>query len=534
MPERSQYTTYQVERTEPLEQAVPSQQTAEASPLEQVVEDSLYTEAYSAGPSSNPGLADFIDGKLSVAQSLNVWFGDVKSQVDQLGLQEWKRSSMFRISRDLAEIDHLVNEQLNAILHHPRFQALEASWRGLEMLVEANVREGTNQIRTRFLNISWREIHRDFQRANDFDNSQIFRKVYEDEFGTPGGIPFSVLIGDYEIHPRPTPEHPFDDIAILGHIAGVAAAAFCPFVCGAAPAMFGVDNFLELQQTVDLGQGFQLPEFTKWRTLRKHDDARFLGIAMPRILMRAPYELKDTPGLNFTETTVADHLGKYLWGNAAYAWATVLMRTFATSGWLADIRGVERNRDGGGLVTNLASISFRTDRKGVALRSSTDLMITDQQESGLAKLGFLPICKCYDTEYSAFYSSQSIQEPMSYDTAVSTANANISTMMQYMLCVSRFAHYLKVIARDIVGSAIKPDELQTILDRWIKDYVTPDDHARPEIKAKRPLRQADITVSQDPGKSGSYQCTFSLLPHYQLDDLSAAIRLRTTTKKRES
>ncbi len=534
MPERSQYTTYQVDRIEPMEQSEALQPAAELSLLGQVVATTLYADDYLVGQYSNVGLADFIDGKLSFSQSLLLWFGDVKSQINELGLREWKQSAAFRLSREIAEIDQIINEQLNAILHNPRFQTLEASWRGLEMLVDANRREGTNQIRIRFLNVSWREIHRDFQRANDFDNSQIFRKIYEDEFGTPGGLPYSVLIGDYEIHPRPTPEHPFDDIAILGHMAGVAAAAFCPFVCGASPAMFGVDNFMELQQTVDLAQGFQLPEFTKWRSLRKHDDARFLGIAMPRILMRAPYELKDSPGLNFTENTVANHVGNYLWGNAAYAWATVLMRTFATSGWLADIRGVERNRDGGGLVTNLASISFGTDRKGVSLRSSTDLMVTDQQESALAKLGFLPICQCHDTEYSAFYSSQSIQEALTYDTAVATANANISTMMQYMLCVSRFAHYLKVIARDVVGSAIEPDEMQTILDRWIKNYVTPDDHARPEIKAKRPLRQAEITVSRDPGKPGSYQCTFSLLPHYQLDDLSAAIRLKpTTTSKRD-
>jgi type VI secretion system ImpC/EvpB family protein len=530
MPERSQGESYAVERTELPQQTVRPLQPVSESLLDLVVANSLGAREDVASQRSNLRLADFIDGKLSDSQSLNVWFGDVKSQIDELGLHAWKRSSMFRLSRELAEIDHLVNEQLNAILHHARFQSLEASWRGLEMLVDASRIEGTNQVRIRFLNISWREIYRDFQRANDFDNSQIFQKVYEEEFGSPGGIPFSVLIGDYEVHSRPTPEHP-DDIAILGHMAGVAAAAFCPFVCGASPSLFGVDNFSELQQTVDLGQGFQLPEFTKWRTLRKQEDARFLGIAMPRILMRAPYELKDTHGFNFTECTEADHLGKYLWGNAAFAWATVLIRTFATSGWLADIRGVERNRDGGGLVTGLATVSFGTDRKGVALRSSTDLIVTDQQESALAKLGFLPICQCHDTEYAAFYSSQSIQEPISYDTAVATANAHISTMMQYMLCVSRFAHYLKVIARDIVGSAVEPDEMQTILDRWIKAYVTPDDHARPEIKARRPLRQADITVSRELGKSGSFQCTFSLLPHYQLDDLTAAIRLRTTSKR---
>ncbi len=530
MPERIQYTTYQVEG----EDEVSSPWAG--SVLEQIVEFTVVpSESREAKDraSPKPGLTDFIAGKLSIAQGLKFWFGDVQSQVVEQGLAQWKRSAAYRLSRDIAEIDGLVKEQLNSVLHHPKFQALEASWRGLEMLVEAVQREGTRQIRIRFLNISWKELHRDFERANDFDNSQIFRKIYEDEFGTPGGIPFGVMIGDYEIHPRPTLAHPYDDVAILGHMAGVAAAAFCPFVCGASPALFGVDSFQELQQTQDLGRGFQLPEFVKWRSLRKEDDARFVGIAMPRILMRAPYEQQDTLGFNFTEDTATEHSGNYLWGNAAYAWAGVLIRTFASSGWLADVRGVERNRDGGGLVTNLPSISFGTDRAGVARRCSTDLIVTDQQESALAKLGFLPICQCHDTEFAAYYSSQSMQEPKPYDSAVATANANISSMLQYMLCVSRFAHYLKVIARDVVGSSLEAEEMQSILDRWIKNYVTPDDRARPEIKARRPLRQAEISVTREPGKSGSYQCTFSLLPHYQLDDLSAAIRLQTTMSKRE-
>jgi type VI secretion system ImpC/EvpB family protein len=533
MPDPTQQPAFEVIQEEL------SPQATTLSLLELVVQGSIdsagrHEASPGVGPSSLPGLSDFISGQLTLAQSLKFWLGDIETQATEEGFSQWKRMSAFRLSRDIAEIDLLVSDQLNAILHHTRFQSLEASWRGLEMLCRSAEHETASKVVVRFLNVSWREIQRDFERASDFDNSQLFRKIYEDEFGSPGGRPYSVLIGDYEIHPRPTPEHPFDDIAILGKIAGVAAAAFCPFVCGASPALFGVDNFTELQQTKDLGRGFQLPEFVKWRSLRNEEDARFVGIAMPRVLMRKPYELRDTIGFNFVEDTAADHLRKHLWGNAAYAWAGVLIRTFKVSGWLADIRGVERNREGGGMVTNLPSISFSTDRDGVALRSSTDLVVTDLQESVLAKLGFLPICQCHDTEFAAFYSSQSIQIPKPYDSAVATANANISTMLQYILCVSRFAHYLKVIARDLVGSAIEPEDLQTQLDRWIKEYVTPDDRARPEIKAKRPLRQAEITVTRESGKAGSYQCTFSLLPHYQLDDLSASIRLQTTFQRREA
>lgn len=481
-------------------------------------------------PTAHAPLAQFIDGGLSTEQALRLWLGNYREQIAEQGFTTWQRSTAATLNCLTAEIDRILGEQLNEVLHAPRFQALEASWRGLKMLTDEVNREGSRQVQIRCLSVSWRELQRDFERASSFDNSHLFRKIYEDEFGTPGGIPYSVLIGDYEIHPRPTPDHPYDDIAMLEKLAGVAAAAFCPFVCGASPAMFGVDNFTDLQRTKDLARGFELPEFVKWRSLRRTEDARFVGLAMPRILMREPYSMKDTQGFCFAEDVSATHLGKHLWGNAAFAWGSVLIRTFSRSGWLADIRGTERNRDGGGLVTNLPSLSFPTDRQGVALRCSSDLIITDQQESTLSKLGFLPMCACHDTPYAAFYSSQSIQESAVYDNAAATASAHISAMLQYMLCVSRFAHYLKVIARDLVGSAVEPADLQDKLDRWIKQYVTPDDAARPEVKAKRPLRQAEINVQSDPGNPGTYKCTFSLLPHYQLDDLNADIRLTTKTR----
>lgn len=479
-------------------------------------------------------LQQFIHGELSTEQSLRLWFGDFKSRIEADGIAAWKRFATLRLTHEIAEIDRLVGEQLNTVLHHKRFQALEASWRGLDMLVASSGRESTRQVRVKLLNVSWKEVQRDFERASEFDNSNIFQKVYEDEFGSPGGQPFGLLVGDYEIHPRPTAEHPYDDIATLGHMAGVAAASFCPFVCSASPSLFGVDSFVDLQHTQDLSRGFLLPEFVKWRSLRKLEDARFVGLALPHILVREPYKLEDTQGFCFEEDVAADHLGKYLWGNAAYAWAGVLLRTFAESGWLADIRGTERNLETGGIVTNLPSVPFATDRAGVAKRTSTDLVVTDAQESSFSKLGFLPLCQCHDTELAAFYSSQSIQEPTAYDSPVASANANISAMLQYMLCVSRFAHYLKVIARDVVGSATEPEDMQSVLDTWIKQYVTPDDSAKPEVKARRPLRQAEVYVVRDPGRPGSFQCTFSLLPHYQLDELSASIRLQTTMNNRDN
>lgn len=505
-----------------------------ADPLGSLLGHILEQERSPTGPSEQrpaQPMLEFAAGKLSSEEALQLWLGNVNEQVRISGYSAWKSEATVYLSRIIAGIDAIVEKQLNSILHAKRFQALEASWRGLQMLV-ASVTQ-PEQTRIRVLNVSWREIQRDFERASDFDNSQIFKKVYEEEFGMPGGTPYSVLIGDYEIHPRPTAEHPYDDVAILGHLSGVAAAAFCPFVCGASPSMFGVNDFLELQNTQDLAQGFRLAEFVKWRALRQQEDARFIGIAMPRVLMRAPYAPTATQGFCFHESVRSHHLGNYLWGNAAYAWATVLIRTFSQTGWLADIRGTERDTEGGGLVTSLPSLNFGTDRRGVALRSSTDLVVTDQQEAELAKLGFLALCQCWDSEYSAFYSSQSIQLPAKYDSPVATANASISTMLQYMLCVSRFSHYLKVIARDMVGEAAEPEDLETKLDRWIKRYVTPDERARPETKARLPLRQAQVNVARDPSNPGAYSCTFSLLPHYQLDELTASIRLQTTFKKLE-
>lgn len=477
-------------------------------------------------------LDEFHAGMLSVGDALRLWFGRLDREAAQRDFARWRKELTAILTRDTGTIDRLLNDQINAVLHHPKLQKLEASWRGLRMLVDNVDREESRHLRVRVLNVSWKEIQKDFERATEFDNSLLFRKIYEDEFGMPGGIPYGALVGDFEIHLRPSPEHPYDDLSMLGQLSGIAAAAFCPLVCGAHPSLFGVDDFYELQSTRDLAKGFQLNEFVKWRALRKTEDARFVGLALPRILMREPYRIHDTDGFCFREVVASPTGAKYLWGNASYAWASVLIRSYAETGWLADIRGVDRNRDGGGLLTSLPSVSFNTDRAGIATRSSTDLIITDRQEAEFSRLGFLPLCQCYDSEFCAYYGSQSIQEPVSYDSPVATANAHISTMLHYMLCVSRFAHYLKVMARDFVGSVTEPEDLRNRLDAWIKQYVTPDEGASPQAKARRPLREAEINVVRDPGKPGTMLCTFNLLPHYQLDELSAAIRLTTTTDRK--
>jgi type VI secretion system ImpC/EvpB family protein len=457
----------------------------------------------------------------SLAQALVYWLGPC-SGLDQEHLVR-------RLNRDVAAIDQLVNAQLNEILHHPTFQKLEASWRGLRYLVDRVDEEAEHNLKIRVLNASWRELERDFERAVEFDQSQLFRKVYEEEFGTPGGEPYAVLLGDFEIHPRPTPDHPHDDLALLTALARVAAAAFCPFIASVAPAMFGLDDFSGLEYRLDHAQTLQRLDYLKWNALRKTDDARFVGLTLPRALARLPYEDDGTrvDRFCFREEVSGPDRRRYLWGSAVYAFGSVLIRAFAETGWLADIRGVQRAVEGGGLVAGLPTPSFGTDQRGVALKSSTDVIVTDRLERELSELGFLPLCACQDTEYAAFYSSPSIQQPKLYDRPAATANARLSSMLPYMLCVSRFAHYVKVLGRDKTGAFSEPHELEEFLQRWIVRYVTTDAEASAEVKAKFPLREAKVEVRNQPGKPGAYQCIMHLAPHYELDELTATVRVAT-------
>lgn len=431
------------------------------------------------------------------------------------------------LGRDIARLDDVLSRQLEVILHHPRFQKLEASWRGLHYLTEQA--EGAENVKIRVLSVSWKEIARDLERAIEFDQSQLFHKVYSDEFGMPGGEPFGLLLGDYEIRPHPSAEHPVDDVAALERISQVAAAAFAPFVAGVHPSMFGLDEFPELEQPLNLPRTFDQLEYLKWKEFRKSEDARFVGLVLPRVLMRLPYDddASRVDGFHFRESVAGPNRSAYLWGNAIYAFGAVAVRSFAESGWLAGIRGVARDRLEGGLVTNLPVHSFATDKYGVATKCSTDVVITDAQEHGLSELGFLPLCHCAQTDFSAFYSSQSVQVPKRYDEPAATANARISAMLQYILCASRFAHYLKVLVRDKVGTFAEASECEEYLHGWIQRYVTADSDAPPETKARYPLREAKIQVRENPGKPGDYRCVAHLLPHFELDELNTSLKLVT-------
>jgi type VI secretion system ImpC/EvpB family protein len=442
-----------------------------------------------------------------------------------------------RLSRDVARIDDLMARQVNQILHHPSFQKLEASWRGLRYLHDKLPED--DSVKIKVLNVTWNELSADQTRALEFDQSQLFRKVYESEFGHPGGEPFGVLLGDYEMHHRPSAHHAHDDLEVLSKIAGVAAAAFAPFFAGVHPSFFGLDSFTALERSLKLGDIFEQPDYIKWRALRQAEDARFVGLTLPRILMRLPYGAPGAPrdALGLREDVEGPDRSHYLWGNAVYAFGGVLIRSFANSQWLADIRGVRTGVDAGGtkvclddggLVSGLPVHSFATDRTGVAVKCSTDVIITDSQEKGIGELGFIPLCHCYDTEFSVFYGNQSIQKPATYDDPRASANARLSVMLQYMLCVSRFAHYIKVLARDKIGSVITPEECEDYLRKWLHNYVTATENAGPEVKAKYPLREAKVQVRELPDAPGSYYCQVHLRPHYQLDQMFMSVKLSTT------
>jgi type VI secretion system ImpC/EvpB family protein len=442
-----------------------------------------------------------------------------------------------RLSRDVARIDALISDQLNAILHHRQFQKLEASWRGLQFLVDG-LPEG-DSIKIRILNITWRELTQDQDRALEFDQSQLFRKVYESEFGHPGGEPFGVLLGDYEIHHRPGPDHPFaGDVETLGKIGSVAAAAFAPFIAGVHPSFFGLDHYSELERPLNLPRTFEQLEYLKWRALRQAEDSRFVGLVLPRVLIRLPYGPRGSldAGIGFREDVGGEDRSNYLWASAVYAFGSILLRAFAASGWLADIRGVRQGKGEGGkricledagLVTGLPVHWFLTDRNGLASKCSTEVIITDEQEKGLGDLGFIPLCHCHDTEYAAFYACPSIQKPTVYDDDTATANARISAMLQYMLCVSRFSHYIKVISRDKIGGMTGPEEVEDYLRQWLRNYITANDSGGPEIKAKYPLREAKVQVRERRDQPGTYQCVIHLRPHYQLEQMRTSLRLST-------
>ena len=419
------------------------------------------------------------------------------------------------INARIADIDQLLTNQLNEILHQKEFQKLEASWRGLHYVVHES--ETSPMLKIRVLNASKEDLRRDLERAVEFDQSALFKKIYEEEYGTFGGAPYGALIGDYEFS-RTSP-----DISLLEKISNVAAGAHAPFVAAAAPDLLNLESFTDLTAPRDLSKIFESVDYAKWRSFRESEDSRYVGLCLPHILTRLPYGPDTNPveAFRYKEDVDGRDHGKYLWSNAAYAMATRLTSAFAHHGWCAAIRGAE----GGGLVEGLPTHTFKTDEGELALKCPTEIAITDRREKELSDLGFVPLVHCKGTDYAAFFGAQSAQKPKKYDTDAANANARLSAQLPYMLAMSRFAHYLKAMMRDKIGSFMSRSECEYFLNRWITNYVTLDDNASPAFKAQKPLREARIEVSEVAGKPGVYKAVAFLRPHFQLDELSVSLRL---------
>ncbi|HSY71319.1 MAG TPA: type VI secretion system contractile sheath large subunit [Alloacidobacterium sp.] len=441
----------------------------------------------------------------------------VKEFVSQVleGHMTLTRDAEATIQTRIAQIDHLISLQLNEVLHYPAFQKLEGTWRGLKYLLDQS--ETSDMLKIKVLNVSKREVLKDLQRASEFDQSALFKKVYEEEFGVFGGAPFASIVGDFEFGRGP------EDMELLERISQVASAAHAPFLTAASSDLLNLSSYTQLGAPRDIGKIFDSTEYAKWKSFRQSDDSRYVALTLPHILMRLPYgkDTKTIDAFDYEEAVDGSDHSKYLWGNAAWGLAARLTNSFARHGWCAAIRGVE----GGGLVEGLPAHTFRTDEGDVALKCPTEVAITDRREKELADQGLVPLVHCKGTDYAAFFSVQTANKPKLYDKDAANANARLSAQLPYILAMSRFAHYLKVMMRDKIGSFMSRQDCERFLNQWIANYVCADDDASQAAKAKLPLREAAIQVSEIPGKPGAYRAVAFLKPHFQLDELSVSLRL---------
>ena len=430
-----------------------------------------------------------------------------------------------RIDLIISSIDKLITVQLNAILHHPEFQALESSWRGLNYLTETVSKSSIVNIK--IISSSWAELARDFERCGDVEDSALFKKIYNEEFGMPGGLPFGVLLCDYKIHHRTYPDHRIDDITTLTALSSVGAAAFVPVILGASPRMFGLDSFTEIERVKNLSQSFQNVEFKRYQQLRKKEDSRFLGLVLPRVLMRKPYG--PDSGLNLTFSYREDLQGldheQFCWGSAIYPFGEVLIRAFEQYGWFADISGIKQNEISYGIVAGVKNYSMETDREGLVPRIGAEVALSSKLENDLGEAGFIGLCVCKDTELLAFKIIPSIQQPLTYTGAAANANAHLSAMLPYIFCVSRFAHYIKVQIRDKVGTYKTAAEIELKLQNWLFSYSTANDNLPLELKARYPLRESRVEVRELAGRPGTFSCVMHLQPHYRVEQVAASFRL---------
>jgi len=417
----------------------------------------------------------------------------------------------------IAEIDRKLSEQINLIIHHPDFLQLEGTWRGLSYLV--NNTETDEMLKIRVINLNKKDLAKTLKKykGTAWDQSPLFKKMYEDEYGTPGGEPYGCLVGDYFF------DHSPQNVQILDGMAKIAASAHAPFISAADPGLMNMDTWQELGNPRDLTKILQTAEYAPWRSLRDSDDSRYIGLTMPRFLSRLPYGAKTDPVEEFDfeeDIEGADH-SKYCWANSAFAMAVNINRAFKFFGWCSQIRGAES----GGMVDGLPTHTFPTDDGGVDMKCPTEIAITDRREAELAKNGLMPLSHWKNTDYAVFVGAQSLHKPAQYDDPDATANANLGARLPYLFAICRFAHYLKCIVRDKVGSFMERADMEKWLNNWITQYVTTDPTASQSVKARYPLAAAEVVVEDIEGNPGYYSAKFFLRPHYQLEGLTVSLRL---------
>ncbi|MFC0206662.1 type VI secretion system contractile sheath large subunit [Novosphingobium soli] len=438
------------------------------------------------------------------------------------GTVQFNKNMTVTLKDAIAKIDAQISEQLAAIMHADKFKQIEGTWRGLNYLVKNS--EISTTLKVQLFNATKKEIANDLAKATDFDQSTLYKKVYEEQFGMAGGTPFGALVGDYYFSKHP------DDVELLTNISSVAASGFTPFISAADANVFGMDSYKELSKPMDLKQLFETADYTKWNSFRQSEDSRFVTLTMPRVLARLPYgrdtkkvdafEYEEAPRDENGAPKAMDH-DDYCWMNASYALAARMTDAFAQYGWCTAIRGAE----GGGKVSNLPTHVFQSDDGDLDTQCPTEIGITDRREKELSDLGFLPLCHYKNTDYSVFFGAQTTQNPKKYDRPEATANAAISARLPYIMATSRFAHYLKVMARDKIGSFMEASDCETWLNRWIMNYVDATEGAGQEARAKYPLREARVEVKEVPGAPGSYSAVAHLRPWLQFEELTTSMRL---------
>lgn len=476
--------------------------------------------------SAGEALASLV-AQQDAAAILLAWYGEARLAVIARD-EEPAEALRGALDRDVATIDRLISAQLDAVLHAPRLRRLEGSWRGLAWLVDRLPGSG-GRIRVKMLTARWAEICRDLERAVEFDQSQMFRKVYEEEFGTAGGEPFGLIAADYEIRHLPAPSHPTDDVGALTALAGVAAASFTPIVFAASPELVGLDSFAEASPAFDIASVLQGPEHARWRNAAAQDDMRFLCVALPRVLARAPWADDGARADRFRYRGHAAGAAQRVWTTPVYALAAVAIRAFDRFGWPGEVRGAEPQQDAvGGVVDGLAWERFASDPPhGPPPRAPLDLALTDEQERQISDGRLIPLSALEGLAEASFGALPSLHRPPRMNTAIAEANQRLSTQVNTLLCVSRFAHCIKLMGRDMVGSGREAEDVEAELQKWLNRFISGLGTGGAEVTAKYPLLNAKVEVRERRGKPGVYGCTVHLQPHHQLDEVGAAFRLVT-------